>query len=480
MTHPAGHLLWGLTLAVGAIAVMAIVRNRVIKRRLTFALVALGGYLVVHGIAWYLAVDPAAAPRFAQADKLEGLFLAFAIINAAVALLFNPWFAERVPDRAPAIVQDAIVVGLFGLVVVFGLGEQAWVTSTAVAALIGFALQETLANAFAGLAIQMDKPFRVGHWIRVGDYEGRVSEVTWRATKVRTKSGNMVILPNNIVARDPIHNYSEPAAPSRSWVEVGIGYGVPPNDVREALLAALHQAPGILTLPAPEINLRDFAASAIVYRVHFWLDDMETDEEATHAVRKAIYYELGRRDIEIPWPIQIEYSREEPPRDTPEIRQGYAEAIGAVPVLALLGADAHRALAAAARRHLFGAGEVIVREGEMGSSMFVVRKGQVTIAVGPQLKEVAVTKAGGYFGEMSLLTGAPRAATVTARTDADVIEIDAQAFGAWVRNHPEAIDAIADVAEGRRRELDASRETTETPAAARQSLAHRMRAFFGL
>ena len=87
-------------------------------------------------------------------------------------------------------------------------------TSAVSAVVIGFALQDTLGNAFAGLAIQSEKPFNVGHWIRVGDFEGRVAEVTWRATKLRTKSGNFVILPNNIVSKEAITNYSEPAAPT--------------------------------------------------------------------------------------------------------------------------------------------------------------------------------------------------------------------------------------------------------------------------
>ena len=89
---------------------------------------------------------------------------------------------------------------------------------------VGFALQDTLGNAFAGLAIQIEKPFRVGHWIRVGDFEGHVAEVTWRATKLRTKAGNFVIVPNNIIAKEAITNYSEPTVPTRLEVEVGVSY----------------------------------------------------------------------------------------------------------------------------------------------------------------------------------------------------------------------------------------------------------------
>jgi small-conductance mechanosensitive channel len=126
------------------------------------------------------------------------------------------------------------------------------VTTSAVSAVvIGFALQDTLGNAFAGLAIQSEKPFHVGQWVKVGDHEGRVAEVTWRATKLRTKSGNFVILPNNIVAKEAIVNYSEPAAPMRLEVEVGASYLVPPNKVKAAMMEALRHSSRVLPAPAP-------------------------------------------------------------------------------------------------------------------------------------------------------------------------------------------------------------------------------------
>src|SRR5207249_9596545 len=135
-------------------------------------------------------------------------------------------------------------------------------------------------NAFAGLAIQSEKPFHVGHWIRVGDFEGRVAEVTWRATKLRTKSGNFVVVPNNIVAKEAITNYSEPAAPTRIEIEVGASYLAAPNVVKEAIGEALANSPRALQAPAPDIILGAFDSSAITYRVRFWIEDYERDEAA--------------------------------------------------------------------------------------------------------------------------------------------------------------------------------------------------------
>lgn len=470
-------LVSALALFVAILAAAAGVRNRIIRRRLRFSIVAL-----VALVALTLAAHrepPLVA--FERETSIEHLIFALALINALVALSFNPWFQDRVFDRSPAIVQDTLVVAAFGAAAVFLLKDSTFLAASAIAAAaVGFALQDTLGNAFAGLAIQIEKPFRVGQWVSVAGFEGAVAEVTWRATKIRTKAGNLVVVPNSTVAREAIHNYSEPAVPTRAVVEVGAAYGAPPNDVRDAILAAMRQVTGLLASPAPDVLLHDFGASAIVYHARFWIDDFARVDHAQNDVRQAIYYEFRRRGIEIPWPIQIEYQREERPPDAGERRERLERAIAATPVLAVLPTEAHRALAEAAAERLYGDAEVIVREGEAGRSMFLVQSGRVRVTIGPEAREVAVTEAGGYFGEMSLLTGEPRSATVRAKGDCTVIEIDAAAFGAYVQNHPEAIDRLAEAAARRRRELDTSREIPVGAQVEPVSLAQRIRRFFGI
>lgn len=476
MIHGHDHLLWGLAPGIIALALALVVRNERIRKRLWFTIMAVAAFAVLH--AWTMvALQPASAAA-AQFVVIENLVLAFAVISLGVALLLNPWFSNRTLDRAPAIVQDAILVALLVVVAVYGVGERAWITSTAVAALIGFALQDQLSNAFAGLAIQVEKPFRVGHWITVDGHEGRVAEVTWRATKIRTKTGNVVILPNNQVAQAAISNFSEPAAPTLISVEVGAGYEVPPNDVRNAMLTAVRRVPRVLATPPPDVILNDFGDSALIYQARLWIDDFEVDFEILHDVRTAIYYEFHRRGIEIPWPISVEYQREDAPKDPAGLRAAYAGLLGGVPVFESLPTDARDALAGGATSRLFGHGEVVVREGEPGDSMFVVRTGRVVVTVGPDRREVATIDAGGYFGEMSMLTGDPRSATVTARGDCEVLEIGAREFGDWVRSNPDVVDRLAASAAERRRELDDQRAI---PGAARLepvTLAQRMRRFF--
>ena len=484
--HPGWHLVAGLAIAGAAVLAMAVVRNRFMRRRLLFTLVLGVAYLVVHLIR-VGAGDLPPAVDVSHIETigrwLEVLLASLSTVNLLVTLALNPWFRDGSIERAPSIVQDAIVIGLFGSVALYVFRDKAAVLggSAIAAAAVGFALQDTLANLFAGVGIQIDRPFRVGQWITVGNYEGVVTGVTWRATKIRTKLGNLVVLPNNLIAKEAITNYSEPVLPTRLIVDVGAAYQAPPNDVRDAIMSVLAATPQVLETPPPEVLLYEFGSSAITYRSRFWITDFNLDEATKDAVRRGIYYEFKRRGIEIPWPIQVRYNRSETPTDSPERRAAFARAIAGVPVLAPLSSEVHEALAKAAEDRLYGDGEVIVREGDAGSSMFIVQRGRVVISVGPERKEVAHIDAGGYFGEMSLLTGAPRSATVTAKGDCDVLEINADAFRTYVHNHPEVVDPLAEAAEARRRETDKSRASSRADTGhGGPSVAHRIREFFGL
>src|SRR6185503_4144042 len=137
------------------------------------------------------------------------------------------------PDQFPNIVQDAIIIGLFALAASLFLQERVLATTAVGALILGLALQDTLGNLFAGLAIQVEKPFRVGHWVTIGGKDGLVSEITWRATKIRTKTGNFVVVPNSVLSRDTITNYSEPTRETRLEVNVHAGYEVAPNVIKQ-------------------------------------------------------------------------------------------------------------------------------------------------------------------------------------------------------------------------------------------------------
>jgi small-conductance mechanosensitive channel/CRP-like cAMP-binding protein len=469
----------GLTLLVVAAVVRAVTPNRLVRSKLRLTLlVAVAAVVLAVGLA--LGAPP--AELAGRLGDIERLLLALGVINFAVTVAINPLGADRVPARFPAILQDAVVVGFFLVVATVVMQEKFLTTSAVGAVILGFALQDTLGNAFAGLAIQTEKPFHAGQWIRVGEHEGCVEEITWRATKLRTKAGSFVIVPNSTISREAIINFSEPVVPTRIFVEVGATYLVPPATVKAAMLEAVANASLALRTPEPSVVLADFGSSAITYRARFWVEDFANDELARDQVRTNIYYTFRRRGIEIPWPIQVEYERKEPPERTEATSERFFGTLGRVKVFAGLTGEERHTLAERSVERLYAAGEAIVREGEPGDSMFVVCRGRVRVTVGPDGREVASMEEGGFFGEMSLLTGEARTATVSAATDCDLMEVTADAFRRFVLDKPSVLERVSHAVAIRREELAQTRAIVVAPAGleSEENFLSRVRRFLGL
>ena len=412
---------------------------------------------------------------------LARLTLVLALVNGAVAVIANPWGQDRPSDRFPAIVQDFLVIVLFMVIGTMLLREQLLTTSAVGAVVVGFALQDTLGNLFAGLAIQIEKPFRVGHWVQIADREGQVQEITWRATKLRTKSGQFLIVPNSVISKEPVLNYSEPTIPTRIEVEIGASYSTPPNEVKEAIHEAIANSPAAMRTPEPQVTVKGFGASSIDYMAQFWIEDYAIDRTARDQVRTNLWYTFRRRNIEIPFPIQVQYDRTQEPLRTPEHVAGAAALLGGLELFKTLDIDARYALSKASQEHLFAAGEAIVRQDADGDSMFVLLDGQAKVVIEPSGQEVAVIPAGGFFGEMSMLTGDRRTATVKALTDARVLEISAAQFRPLASANAALIDHVSTIMSARRTELDGAKATAAVPAPeARQNLLARIKRFLTL
>jgi len=466
VAHYPYHLGIGLALLLVTLAARVATLNKQIHRKLRLSLLLFAAYAAVNVAMAGYPVSPATA---AQLESAERLLLAAGLINLLVVLLVNPWRADRVPERFPNIVQDTIIIVLFLLFGVFVMQEKFLTISAVGGVVVGFALQDTLGNLFAGLAIQIEKPFRVGQWVMVAGFEGRVAEITWRATRLQTKSGTLIVVPNSILSKEAITNFSEPAEPVRLDVDVGVSYGVPPNDVKAAMHEALAGTPMILQDPKPEVLIAAFADSAITYRVRFWIADFARDGLAKDRVLSALYYILRRRGYEIPFPMQIQYERTEVPGRPPERTAFLEDIVRGVDMLAPLSDDERAALVAASAERLFGAGETIVREGASGSSMFVICSGRVRVTIGPNRQEVATLEAGSCVGEMSLLTGDPRSADVSAASDCLLLEVTADTFRRIFLANPEVVGKVAAAVEERRAGLERTRRLAPVETASAQA-----------
>src|SRR6266545_328458 len=104
---------------------------------------------------------------------------------------------------------------------------------------IGRALEDLLKNVIAGIALQTERPFDVGHWVEINKQTGRVVEMSWRATRVITVDGNYVIYPNSSLAQAELINYTLGSPIQAMHVQVGVGYSHAPNLVKRVLITAL-------------------------------------------------------------------------------------------------------------------------------------------------------------------------------------------------------------------------------------------------
>lgn len=459
------------------VALLVAIRSRYVNARLQFSAWLLLAFVILQ-VAARQSIG-----EVAILEALARLVFVLAVLNLAITLLANPWRENRPSDRFPAIVQDVTLIGLFTIIATVLMKEQLLTTSAVGAVVVGFALQDTLGNLFSGLAIQIEKPFRVGHWIAIGEREGQVQEITWRATKLRTKAGQFLVVPNGIISKEAILNYSEPTVPTRLHIDVGTSYLTPPNEVKAAVAEALANCPLVLATPPPSTLLEEFGASALTFRVWFWIGDYALELEARDQVRSNIWYTFRRKNIEIPWPIQIEYSREELPLRSEGDVLSAAARLAAIDLFDTLPAESRLALSRTAEEHIFAAGEAIVRQDETGNSMYVVLSGRVRVVLEPSGHEVAVIEPGGFFGEMSMLTGEPRTATVRAISDVRLLEIPAERFREVALERAGLVDHISGVVAARRTGLDHAREaaaSAPTAVAARTTLLSRIQKFLHL
>ena len=389
-----------------------------------------------------------------------------------------------------------IVVVLLTLSVVLGVQlSSVVISSTVVSAVIGLALQDLLKNVIAGIALQAERPFDVGHWVEINRQTGRVVEMSWRATRVITVDGNYIIYPNANLAQAELINYTLGSPVQALHVQVGVGYSHAPNLVKHVLMEAALASPHVCREPRPSIKLIQYGDYSVTYDIKFWLHSYDNYPEKRDSVMTNAWYHLNRAGIKLPLPIREVYMHQVDPLSEADQHHLHIESlIGTLRSVelfeALDSAELHE-LAEHVSLQLFSKGERLARQGEHGATFFIIRSGKVRIDVDDvlddQLAAVTVNQLGpgDFFGEMSLLTGAPRGASVIAEEDTEVLVVTQADIAPLLKHNPALPERLGAVL-ARRLEMNqvalASRRTTDTPAEimSRPTLVHRIRSLFGL
>lgn len=330
-----------------------------------------------------------------------------------------------------------------------------WAASGALGLVIGFALKNLILDTFSGLAISLEKPFKVGDWInchtRMGNYIGQVLETNWRATRLKTSSNNIVIIPNSYLTSTLITNFSMPDRESRFDQIIVVDFSVDTKRVLRIIDTALHEAVInniLLTIPKkPKVKVYKITNIGVEYKIKYYIDPVNTSpSKASDACLQYILNHLLQAGISPSYPKQDVFNANMPWRQKGwEHKEDIISLLRKLSLFKMLKDNDLEILASSINMRTLLEGETIVNEGEKGDSMFIIAEGLFEVFVlhdDKQLK-VANISPGSFFGEKSLLTGESRSATIKAIKPSIVGEISKNAMKELLESNKMVVDILS-------------------------------------
>jgi small-conductance mechanosensitive channel len=466
----------GVLVAVALVVAMRMSLRPVERRRLRAPLRLLVTHLsfVLLAVA---ATDGSGLQRFAQLGALLSLLVC--IGRASFVLLLDTVLGRRFARPIPKIFRD-ILEGLVYTGAVLATLRAAGAeldalltTSALLTAVIGLSLQDTLGNLFAGLSIQAQNPFEVGDWIQYGTEEdtlGRVHEINWRATKVVTLDDIEVVIPNGTLAKAPILNFTKPSGFARRSVRFVVPFDTAPRRVHRVVLPAIRHVDGVLAEPGPSILTEQFTERGVQYWLRYYTNDFALREQIDGNIRDRVWYALRRAGIEIAVPIHdvdLRHENEQAQQQAERELDRRRRALRGVDFCAKLTDAQIDELARATRTRLFAPGEIVIREGARGEELFIVERGELAVSVAAggngRSVEVARLKSGGFFGEMSVMTGEPRSATVRAVGECTLLVVGKAGFQSLLDASPQTAELISEALAARQEQLDSASSKPSAP-----------------
>ena len=304
-------LVAAVAAAAALLGLVAVLRRWVrLLRLFAFPLVLLS---VAVGLWVYRVLRPGhAASLDALFVWLVAFFLAAAFLRVVGLYYFEIFLHSRRGLRLPPLLVGVsflvayLLSGLLILIQAFpNIDVAPLVATSAVTSLVlGLALQPILGNFFSGLVLSVERPFRINDWVKVAGTEGRVVDITWRTTHLRTRDNDNLVIPNGKIAEQEILNYFYPQPLHMERIHVGVHYTTAPHRVERALLDAASRVEGLLERPTPNVFLLRFDASAITYELRVWTEDIAGLPRMRNQCHREIWEEFRRCGITIPYPIR--------------------------------------------------------------------------------------------------------------------------------------------------------------------------------
>jgi small-conductance mechanosensitive channel len=453
----------------------------------------------------------AAAPLLAALDFPGAAGTMHAIFRLVSALAFIRLcgfgvFRLALPlvgRRPPRIVED---LGIIGVYVVYGFTQlrgagvdlSSIVTTSAIlTAVLAFAMQDTLGNVLAGIAIQLDHSVQVGDWVRVGEASGRVRDIRWRSALIETRNWETLVIPNSMLMKSSVAILGRREGMPLQWrrnLSFVVDPGVPPARVIATIDDEMREAaiPNVARVPAPSCILNGFEEGNLRYHLRYWLTDLLEDEFTDSMVRVHLFASLQRAGIRVAEPqrtvhaVQRDQAHDERVRRRELTRR--LELIRGVDLFAGLSDDEKEDIAERMQYAPFARGDVITKQGDPAHWLYIVAFGEAQAVYESPTgasRAVGTIHPGEFFGEMALFAGDARNATVIAKTDVECYRLDHASVQALLLSRPQIAEHVSRVVGTRRRTLQQTRETlaaveSQQAADADSDVLGRIRKFFGL
>jgi CRP-like cAMP-binding protein/small-conductance mechanosensitive channel len=344
-------------------------------------------------------------------------------------------------------------------------------TSAMITAVVAFAMQDTLGNILGGLALQLDNSIDIGDWIKVDDLTGRVVDIRWRSTLIETRNWETVVIPNSQLMKSKflvLGRRTDQPVQWRRWVWFNVGMTVSPTRVISAVEGSILETdiPNVAKNPAPSCVLMDMDIKGYArYALRYWLTDLAVDDPTDAALRWHILTALHRADIQ----LAVEESSVHVTKENEKYEEAVHQreislrikTLRKVELFGQMTDDELRKIAERLRYSPFARGNVITKQGDDRSHwLYIIVSGyaEVYLEMPDGGRRVLSTlQQGHFFGEMGLMTGAPRAASVVAKTDVECYRLDKDVFEEIIHERPSIADEITHLLVNRQAELDSAK-----------------------
>lgn len=387
----------------------------------------------------------------------------------------------RLKFTPPRITEDIVVIIAYlgwGLVRLRYAGldlGSILATSAMITAVVAFAMQDTLGNILGGLALQLDNSVGVGDWIKIDDISGKVVDIRWRSTLVETRNWETVVIPNSQLMKNKfmvLGRRTDQPVQWRRWVWFNVGLDISPTRVISVVEDSILQTviDNVARQPAPNCILMDMDNKGYArYALRYWLIDMAADDPTDAAMRWHVMTALQRAGIRLALEERSIHITKENEKYEEIVHQREVtlriKTLRKVELFAQMTEAELRSLAERLRYSPFARGNVIARQGDVNSHwLYIIINGEAEVYVdlpNGKRRTVRTLGRGNFFGEMGLMTGAPRSASVVAKSDVECYRIDKEVVEEILHARPVIADEISHILVTRRAELETAMQNLD-------------------